>query len=145
MWMEHSLASNLQSDLSAWFGANPAVPAACTDGRGMQTKEGCTTIGFDNFSKVRFWTTPTTTNALPKAKKCVPYYRWVSDYIGVIGGRSKPDAAVQFRGKDGLARRTLIRVCLSYWLTKDDSLRQIACSPTTGAVRRAPDHTSNAG
>ncbi|MFN3293949.1 MAG: ABC transporter substrate-binding protein, partial [Gemmobacter sp.] len=34
LWMEHSLASNLQSDLSVWFGANPAVPAACTDGRG---------------------------------------------------------------------------------------------------------------
>ncbi|MBR1190587.1 ABC transporter substrate-binding protein [Bradyrhizobium sp. AUGA SZCCT0160] len=86
MWMEHSLASNLQSDLSAWFGANPAVPAACTDGRGMQTKEGCSTNGFDNFSKVRFWTTPTTKCAT-QGDKCVPYYRWVSDYIGVIGGR----------------------------------------------------------
>jgi putative spermidine/putrescine transport system substrate-binding protein len=36
------LSSNLQADLSVWFGANPAVPAACTDGRGMQTAEGCT-------------------------------------------------------------------------------------------------------
>ena len=36
MWMEHTLSSNLQSDLSAWFGAVPSVPAACTDGRGMQ-------------------------------------------------------------------------------------------------------------
>ena len=26
LWMEHTLASNLQSDLSVWFGANPAVP-----------------------------------------------------------------------------------------------------------------------
>ena len=24
---------------------------------------------------------------LPEGKECVPYYRWVSDYIGVIGGR----------------------------------------------------------
>ncbi len=58
MWMEHSLSSNLQSDLSVWFGANPSVPAACTDGRGMLTAEGCTTNGFDDFDKIRFWTTP---------------------------------------------------------------------------------------
>jgi putative spermidine/putrescine transport system substrate-binding protein len=86
MWMEHSLSSNLQSDLAVWFGANPSVPAACTDGRGMLTKEGCTTNGFDNFEKVKFWTTPTT-KCSTQGDKCVPYYRWVSDYIGVIGGR----------------------------------------------------------
>ena len=85
LWMEHSLASNLQSDLSVWFGANPAVPAACTDGRGMQTAEGCTKNGFDDFDKIRFWTTPVTKCA--SQGECVPYYRWVSDYIGVIGGR----------------------------------------------------------
>lgn len=86
MWMEHTLSSNLQSDLSVWFGANPSVLAACTDGRGMQTKEGCTANGLDNFEKVRFWTTPTSKCAT-QGDKCVPYYRWVSDYIGVIGGR----------------------------------------------------------
>jgi putative spermidine/putrescine transport system substrate-binding protein len=86
LWMEHSLASNLQSDLSVWFGANPAVPAACTDGRGMQTAEGCTTNGLDNFDKIRFWTTPVA-NCSQGEGMCVPYYRWVSDYIGVIGGR----------------------------------------------------------
>ena len=85
-WMEHSLASNLQSDLSVWFGANPAVPAACTDGRGMQTAEGCTKNGLDDFEKIRFWTTPVA-NCSQGEGKCVPYYRWVSDYIGVIGGR----------------------------------------------------------
>jgi putative spermidine/putrescine transport system substrate-binding protein len=83
-WMEHSLASNLQSDLSAWFGAVPAVPAACTDGRGMQTAAGCTANGLDDFEKIAFWTTPVSTCA---QGECVPYYRWVSDYIGVIGGR----------------------------------------------------------
>jgi putative spermidine/putrescine transport system substrate-binding protein len=86
MWMEHSLASNLQADLSVWFGANPAVPAACTDGRGMQTAEGCTKNGLDDFDKIRFWTTPVA-NCGQGEGKCVPYYRWVSDYIGVIGGR----------------------------------------------------------
>lgn len=85
MWMEHTLSSNLMSDLSVWFGANPAVPAACTDGRGMQTAEGCTKNGFDDFEKVRFWQTPVT--QCESQGECVPYYRWVSDYIGVIGGR----------------------------------------------------------
>ncbi len=85
LWIEHSLSSNLQSDLSVWFGSNPVVPAACTDGSGMQTAEGCTTNGFDDFDKIRFWTTPITNCS--SQDECVPYYRWVSDYIGVIGGR----------------------------------------------------------
>lgn len=85
MWMEHTLASNLQSDLSVWFGANPAVPAACTDGRGMQTAEGCTKNGLDEFARINFWQTPVSN--CESQGTCVPYYRWVSDYIGVIGGR----------------------------------------------------------
>jgi putative spermidine/putrescine transport system substrate-binding protein len=86
MWMEHTLSSNLQSDLSVWFGANPSVPAACTDGRGMLTAETCTANGFDNFEQVRFWQTPVADCSQGEGA-CVPYYRWVSDYIGVIGGR----------------------------------------------------------
>lgn len=86
MWMEHTLSSNLMSDLSVWFGANPGVPAACTDGRGMQTAEGCTKNGMDDFAKIKFWTTPVS-KCPSQNNECVPYYRWVSDYIGVIGGR----------------------------------------------------------
>ncbi len=86
LWMEHTLSSNLMSDLSVWFGANPSVPAACTDGRGMQTAEGCTTNGMDDFERIKFWTTPVSKCATQN-DQCVPYYRWVSDYIGVIGGR----------------------------------------------------------
>jgi len=86
MWFEHQLSSNLQSDLSVWFGAVPSVPAACTDGRGMQTAEGCTANGLDDFEKIRFWRTPTA-DCSQGEDTCVPYYRWVSDYIGVIGGR----------------------------------------------------------
>ncbi|MFZ1814286.1 MAG: ABC transporter substrate-binding protein [Rhizobiaceae bacterium] len=85
MWMEHTLSSNLQSDLSVWFGANPSVPAACTDKSGMQNAEGCTTNGMDDFARISFWTTPVSKCA--SQGECVPYYRWVSDYIGVIGGR----------------------------------------------------------
>jgi len=86
MWMEHTLSSNLQSDLSVWFGSVPAVPAACSDGSGMQTQEGCDANGLADFDKIRFWTTPTA-NCSQGEGACVPYYRWVSDYIGVIGGR----------------------------------------------------------
>ena len=86
LWMEHTLSSNLQSDLAVWFGANPSVPAACTDGSGMSTKESCTANGMDDFDKIRFWTTPVS-NCSQGEGACVPYYRWVSDYIGVIGGR----------------------------------------------------------
>ena len=70
LWLEHSLSSNLQADLSVWFGANPAVPAACTDGRGMQTAEGCTANGLDDFEKIRFWTTPSPTVRRAKASAC---------------------------------------------------------------------------
>ncbi|MFZ1727408.1 MAG: ABC transporter substrate-binding protein, partial [Albidovulum sp.] len=75
MWMEHTLSSNLQSDLAVWFGANPSVPAACTDGSGMLDAAGCTTNGMDDFSKIRFWTTPVSSCA--SQGECVPYYRWV--------------------------------------------------------------------
>ncbi|MFN3578452.1 MAG: ABC transporter substrate-binding protein [Tabrizicola sp.] len=86
LWMEHTLSSNLQSDLAVWFGANPSVPAACTDGRGMSTAESCKANGMEDFEKIRFWTTPVS-NCAQGEGACVPYYRWVSDYIGVIGGR----------------------------------------------------------
>ena len=85
LWMEHTLSSNLQSDLSVWFGAVPSVPAACSDGRGMQTQEGCDANGLADFEKINFWTTPV--SKCESQGECVPYYRWVSDYIGVIGGR----------------------------------------------------------
>ena len=86
MWFDHQLSSNLQSDLSVWFGAVPSVPAACTDKRGMQTQEGCDANGLKDFDRIRFWTTPVS-NCAQGEGACVPYYRWVSDYLGVIGGR----------------------------------------------------------
>jgi putative spermidine/putrescine transport system substrate-binding protein len=85
MWIEHTLSSNLQSDLSVWFGAVPSAPAACSDKSGQQTEDGCIKNGSGDFEKIKFWTTPTAKCATQK--ECVPYYRWVSDYIAVIGGR----------------------------------------------------------
>jgi putative spermidine/putrescine transport system substrate-binding protein len=83
MWMEHSLSPKLQGDLAAWFGSNPVVPAACK-GNALLTDEGCKANGFEDFDKIKFWRTPV---SKCDQGQCVPYYRWVSDYIGVIGGR----------------------------------------------------------
>jgi len=84
MWLEHSLSPKLQGDLAAWFGSVPAVPAACK-GNALLTDEGCKTNGMEDFDKIRFWKTPVSKCATET--ECVPYYRWVSDYIAVIGGR----------------------------------------------------------
>ncbi|MGV0876086.1 ABC transporter substrate-binding protein [Martelella sp. FLE1502] len=84
MWMEHSLSPKVQGDVAAWFGSNPVVPAACK-GNELLTDEGCSTNGFDDFDKIKFWRTPVT--KCESQESCVPYYRWVSDYIAVLGGR----------------------------------------------------------
>lgn len=84
MWMEHSLSPQVQGDLAAWFGSVPAVPAACT-GNELLGNAGCKTNGFEDFERIKFWQTPVSNCA--SQGECVPYYRWVSDYIGVIGGR----------------------------------------------------------
>jgi putative spermidine/putrescine transport system substrate-binding protein len=85
MWLEHSLSPKVQGDVSAWFGSLPTVPAACK-GNELLTDEGCKTNGYDNFDKIKFWKTPVS-KCVSQNDQCVPYYRWVSDYIGVIGGR----------------------------------------------------------
>ncbi|MFB2927061.1 ABC transporter substrate-binding protein [Aeromonas hydrophila] len=83
-WLEHSLNNKLQGDLASWFGSVPVVPAAC-EGNTLLGKEGCKTNGIDNFDRVRFWRTPVT--QCKSQGTCVPYYRWVSDYIAILGGR----------------------------------------------------------
>lgn len=85
MWLEHSINPKLQGDLAAWFGSVPAVTAACK-GNELLTDQGCDTNGLGNFEKVSFWRTPIAKCASQSAG-CVPYYRWVSDYIAVLGGR----------------------------------------------------------
>jgi putative spermidine/putrescine transport system substrate-binding protein len=84
LWMEHSLDAKLQGDLASWFGSVPVVPAACK-GNKLLGDNGCKTNGADNFAKIHFWRTPTA--RCTTQKECVPYYRWVSDYIAVLGGR----------------------------------------------------------
>ncbi len=84
LWMEHSLQPKVQGDVAYWFGSVPVVPAACK-GNELLTDEGCAYNGFDNFEQIKFWKTPTAKCAT-QADACVPYSRWVSDYIGVMGG-----------------------------------------------------------
>ncbi|MDB5554715.1 MAG: potF 2 [Rhizobium sp.] len=84
MWMEHSISPKVQGDLAAWFGSVPAVPAACK-GNALLTDEGCAHNGFDNFDKISFWKTPVAKCA--SQGECVPYHRWTSDYIAVMGGQ----------------------------------------------------------
>ncbi|MGL4526351.1 MAG: ABC transporter substrate-binding protein [Aestuariivirga sp.] len=85
MWMEHSINPKLQGDLAAWFGSVPAVPAACK-GNALLTDAGCETNGFGNFEKIHFWRTPVA-KCETQSAGCVPYYRWVTDMIAVLGGR----------------------------------------------------------
>jgi putative spermidine/putrescine transport system substrate-binding protein len=85
MWLEHSINPKLQGDLAAWFGSVPAVLAACK-GNALLTETGCETNGVGNFEKIHFWRTPVA-KCGSQSQGCVPYYRWVSDYIAVLGGR----------------------------------------------------------
>ena len=84
LWMEWTLSSNLQGDLAAWFGSVPVVPAACQRSQ-LLGADGCKTNGSENFDKISFWRTPVAKCATQT--ECVPYYRWVTDYIAVLGGR----------------------------------------------------------
>ncbi len=84
-WLEHSISPKVQGDLAAWFGSVPAVLDACK-GNALLTDAGCDTNGLGNFDKIHFWRTPVAQCA-SQAAGCVPYYRWVSDYIAVLGGR----------------------------------------------------------
>lgn len=84
MWMEHSLEPKVQGDVAAWFGSVPAVPDGCK-ASDLLTATGCSTNGFDNFDKIAFWKTPIGKCATQEA--CVPYSRWATDYIAIVGGQ----------------------------------------------------------
>jgi hypothetical protein len=85
MWMEHSLNRKLQGDLAAWFGSVPVVLDACK-GNPLLGDSGCKNNGLDEFERIRFWKTPVAKCA-SQNNQCVPYHRWVTDYIAILGGR----------------------------------------------------------
>jgi putative spermidine/putrescine transport system substrate-binding protein len=84
MWMEHSINPKLQGDLAAWFGSVPAVPAACK-GNALLGDEGCARQGYNEFDRIAFWRTPVANCG--GGRTCVPYHKWVTDYIAILGGR----------------------------------------------------------
>jgi putative spermidine/putrescine transport system substrate-binding protein len=84
LWMEHSLNNKLQGDLAAWFGSVPVVPEAC-QGNTLLGEKGCESNGMKEFDRIWFWRTPVANCS--GGRQCVPYYRWVTDYIAVLGGR----------------------------------------------------------
>jgi putative spermidine/putrescine transport system substrate-binding protein len=85
LWLEHSLNPKLQGDLAAWFGSVPVVLAACK-GNPLLGDDGCRRQGLESFERIAFWRTPTT-QCRTQNNQCVPYHKWVSDYIAVLGGR----------------------------------------------------------
>jgi putative spermidine/putrescine transport system substrate-binding protein len=84
LWMNHSLEPKVQGDVASWFGSVPAVPAACK-GNALLTDDGCALNGFDNFAKIAFWKTPI--GKCSTQDTCVPYSRWASDYVAIVGGQ----------------------------------------------------------
>jgi putative spermidine/putrescine transport system substrate-binding protein len=82
-WMEWSISPKVQGDVAAWFGSNPAVPEACNNNE-LLGPTGCATNGFENFTKIWFWRTP---EAACEGGECVPYSRWSTDYVAIMGGR----------------------------------------------------------
>jgi putative spermidine/putrescine transport system substrate-binding protein len=83
MWLEHSLQPKVQGDVAYWFGSVPVVPAACK-GNALLTDEGCKANGVENFDKVAFWKTPV---AKCEQGTCVPYSRWATDWVAIVGGQ----------------------------------------------------------
>jgi putative spermidine/putrescine transport system substrate-binding protein len=84
-WLAWSITPKVQGDVAAWFGSLPVVPAACS-GNALLGEEGCRKNGFDNFDKIHFWRTPEAKCAT-HGDACVPYSRWSTDYVAVMGGR----------------------------------------------------------
>ncbi len=83
-WMNHSLTAKVQGDLAAWFGSVPANLDACK-GNALLGDGGCAKNGLGDFDRISFWRTPV--SKCNTQGTCVPYYRWVTSYIAVLGGR----------------------------------------------------------
>ncbi|HEV8444626.1 MAG TPA: ABC transporter substrate-binding protein [Steroidobacteraceae bacterium] len=84
-WLEWSISPKVQGDVASFFGSVPVVPKAC-EGNELLGAEGCKTNGVDNFDKIKFWRTPEAKCA-SHVEGCVPYSRWVTDYVAIIGGQ----------------------------------------------------------
>jgi putative spermidine/putrescine transport system substrate-binding protein len=84
-WLEWSISPKVQGDVAAWFGSVPVVPAACAD-NALLGPEGCKNNGMDNFEKIHFWRTPEA-KCGSHPEGCIPYSRWTTDFVAIMGGR----------------------------------------------------------
>jgi putative spermidine/putrescine transport system substrate-binding protein len=81
-WLDWSITPKVQGDVAAWFGSVPVVPAACAASE-LLGAEGCKTNGIENFDKIWLWRTP----EAGAEGKFIPYSRWATDYVAIMGGR----------------------------------------------------------
>jgi putative spermidine/putrescine transport system substrate-binding protein len=84
-WLEWSLNPKVQGDVAAWFGSVPASPKGC-EASELLGKDGCQKHGAGEFDRIKFWKTPTAKCAT-QGDKCIPYSRWSTDYVAVMGKR----------------------------------------------------------
>jgi putative spermidine/putrescine transport system substrate-binding protein len=70
--------------LAEWFGTVPVTPAACK-AKAPGGSDFCKINGFDDLNKIKFWKTPTA--KCESQGTCVPYSKWATDYIAIMGGR----------------------------------------------------------
>lgn len=85
LWMEWSLNPKVQGDVAAWFGSLPSTVDGC-DGSELLGKSGCAQQHGQEFGRIQFWRTPTKECATQN-NQCVPYARWSTDYIAIMGGK----------------------------------------------------------
>lgn len=83
MWLKHSLDPKTQAGVSSWFGAVPAVPAACKEE--ILGEAGCSANGSQLFNRLHFYKTPVK-ECGDGTDKCVPYKDWVSAFQGIQSG-----------------------------------------------------------
>lgn len=83
-WFEWTLNDKVQAPLAEWFGGNPTVPDSC-QAKAPGGSDFCASNGFEQFEQISFWKTPQ--SKCSTQEKCVPYSRWVRDYIAIMGGR----------------------------------------------------------
>jgi putative spermidine/putrescine transport system substrate-binding protein len=84
-WLEWSISTKVQGDVASWFGSLPVVPAAC-DNNALLGQYGCRNNGYDKFDSIHFWRTPEA-KCETQRDACVPYSRWATDYVAIMGGR----------------------------------------------------------
>ena len=65
--------------------AGAAVSLAACAHNELLGPDGCKTNGEEQFDRLHFWRTPTA--KCPSQGQCVPYSRWSTDYVAVMGGR----------------------------------------------------------